>query len=305
MSVLYLICLHPLEISWSTSIFSIPSRKPHHPLEGDPLCALYLGQHYTLSAMATRISLPWTSYSSDCEDKSRIFFHFCILMAPVRECVFRRNASNDESQGLCLSSLYSFSVLPKLGWGLTSEGIVWWRRHQSQERGIWSGPHCASNLHLVWIISLLLASIIFIYKISSHILWGEGDDKTQLSLPRTSLSLFSHIASTGTHLWSSWYKKLLPWGFACHISVVPNVMLALHSIHLQLSAPVLRPLLGKHKLHPISSASLLFFFSWMLSFYSDFSTVITSLKIFLAPLSPNQSGAVHFFSPVVFLYMCS
>lgn len=102
-----------LKISWIISIFSILSWKPCSPFDGDPLCALYLGQHYTLSVMVRWVSFLWTS----CQilwQKRLHCFHFCISFA-LRECVFRRNALNGESQGWCLSYPFLFNVLPKLG----------------------------------------------------------------------------------------------------------------------------------------------------------------------------------------------
>lgn len=79
------------------------------------LCVLHL-------EYSTALAKSWSdgSFSPECliQETVRIrvtSFSSLNPIAPIRQCVFRRNASDDESQGSCLSSLYSLSVLPKLG----------------------------------------------------------------------------------------------------------------------------------------------------------------------------------------------
>lgn len=106
-------------------------------------------------------------------------FHLWIPIAPIKEYVFRRNASNDESQSSYLLSPYSFNVL-KLEQRLDFKRNCLGKETLKSGEVNLSEPSFASDLYLVWNISLLLAfSIGFIHKISfPHIYCGKRGDKT-------------------------------------------------------------------------------------------------------------------------------
>lgn len=131
---------------------------------------------YSLSHGQMDLSLLNTYlWSRDCEDKTNIFFISESPLLPSRSmCSEEMFQMMNLKARICHLLIHSMSFS---SWsrGLTSKRIVWGRRLWSQERWIWSGPSFASDLHLVWNVSLLLASSIsFIHKISfPHIYCGK------------------------------------------------------------------------------------------------------------------------------------